>query len=1379
MSSNNTQNTNLNTNLNKNLPIYEKLLDSKNSYRLKMMSDVELLSYANVNISKISDVDSDTMNLESNIFGSNKTSTCLICGQLKDCPGHYGVIQTPYPIITNTLVLNDFLKLIEIICPFCSCIPISNAKETLKLKPQDRLRWLSDEIKKYKTVIYKCPYCENVFNFINTSGTIPDLHFYIKNNYSDEIIQLNPIYIKEIINNIPDQVIEYLGFNSETYNPKNFMTNLITIIPNKLRIKTLETTNSFITNCYRHILKDILPELNKLYNNNFGNNIIVPQDDFGKIFDDFYKKLNAWYILFTDTSTAGITNNCLNALSKRDRKHIDNSSSMISRLRDKKHNYFENGITNSRHNNSARTVIGGGANLNSYQIGFPKRYCFKLGHFIPVYKENLDMIKQFVMSMTDIPKHDINRVRALKLFTPATNQLIALKNEKIGMFVNKIQPGDKIYISSMPGNIVQHCRFPCLREESWASHELVPTDLNVMTLNCSACKYKNADFDGDETQIYKLYSNVLEPECILLHSVFHQMLQYKDGTIGIAFTADSNFEIPKMKPGVLISELPIYESKSNSIIGYKSIYPKIEVLSQVEKFFDVITGYDNIEGYKTYTKIQKINYSDDKTEVINNKLSRKKYNLTNNDFYSHLILTIGVERVLSLRDLLMQLGYLLSLSNPITLGNEIHIYKNKDEIKKIKEETFEKMKIIEQSDMKPSVKDEKQYLLDQTAQNDALKLLIDGAQGTSLFSNMLLPKYENEYYKSCVAFSSIYIDGKRIRPKLLNHTRTIAGFPRFSTNPRAYGYITHNYLSNDIEPFETMYDCMLQRKGLYTKGNSIGKSGYLTKRFVMAYGPSVVDANGAVEYQNTFLSPCYNNLSINPRYHFEIELKDITLKPSEFKDKYGKFNKVYDTIFDLYKFINTSNEEYQKITNFIDNPLKFSKFVCGFNFDKFIDTFPEGNTDETLIIELVDNITKVFSPVGMIQRYNKLNLNHFIYYIIISLLNHKLERKDLITCYYYFINSLVDSGEAIGMKAAFAVTEVLSQDKLDAIHHAAAGGVENDHLLQTKSDQRFEELYGGSQHKNQVITLGFYDNDYEKIKNFANENETIYFNSLWTKLEIVVSGKIPKVVSCLHPEIDFTNIKVYNTYIRMICNLSILADYNIKLSELFNKLKENFEKIHFITGYVSNSHEFIMYIFFDTNITKFEIDDYIYTWKDELPQNIIHGKYLKNCLIVKNRFNGEYFIKANMVDDVVYEQFLYNPLFDPSKCKTTNTIDNLNIYGVFESTARLYEETVYCAKILSNAGKLLNEHFKTLAQTSLRNGNYLMAVTTSIDKNDIDYVRDIQFEQPTKFIKTAIKNGKFKQIDDPIAGETFNENPKIGDGYSRIIIFKNEMKKEK
>ena len=133
------------------IQIFSKILDQKNTYRLKLMSDVELLSYANINISKISDADSELLNLESNIFGSNKTSNCLICGQLKECPGHYGVIQTPYPILTNTLVLNDFLKVIEIICPFCSCVPINNARDALKLKPADRLKWLSDEVKKYKT----------------------------------------------------------------------------------------------------------------------------------------------------------------------------------------------------------------------------------------------------------------------------------------------------------------------------------------------------------------------------------------------------------------------------------------------------------------------------------------------------------------------------------------------------------------------------------------------------------------------------------------------------------------------------------------------------------------------------------------------------------------------------------------------------------------------------------------------------------------------------------------------------------------------------------------------------------------------------------------------------------------------------------------------------------------------------------------------------------------------------------------------------------------------------------------------------------------------------------------------------------------------------
>ena len=60
------------------------------------------------------------------------------------------------------------------------------------------------------------------------------------------------------MNHVTDETIQYLGFNIETDNPRNYMTKYITVIPNRLRIKTLDSQSSNITSAYKNIIEQVL-----------------------------------------------------------------------------------------------------------------------------------------------------------------------------------------------------------------------------------------------------------------------------------------------------------------------------------------------------------------------------------------------------------------------------------------------------------------------------------------------------------------------------------------------------------------------------------------------------------------------------------------------------------------------------------------------------------------------------------------------------------------------------------------------------------------------------------------------------------------------------------------------------------------------------------------------------------------------------------------------------------------------------------------------------------------------------------------------------------------------------------------------------------------
>ena len=1351
--------------------VFKTILDTKYFYRIKLMSDAEFLSTCVLNINKFNENSSDKLNIETPLFGNNKSEKCLICGKTRGCSMHHGALQSIYPIITNTLVMDDFFKVIQILCPFCSNLPIDNAKNALKKTQIERFKWCIEEVKKQnKNEINVCPYCKHKFSFISVESSCPTHKFYINQAMSDEKVQISPILICEMLSNMNDTTIDYLGFNIETYSPRNFMTKLIGIVPNKLRIKSIDNTSSSITNIYRHMLKDVLPELQRIYNESISFEISIPNTEIGKKFNEYYSRLNAWYFLFIDTSTVSLRDACLNTLLKRDRQHVDDNSSMISRLRDKKHSFFQNGITGTRHNTSARTVLSGASDLNCYQLGFPKQFTHKFGYYIPIYEENLEMMRQFVASMINVSKHDFTRVKALKLLNPETEQLMSLKGERAATAAIRLQPGMKLYISNMPGCLVQHCRFPSLREESWATHELVPTDHNVQSIPLSACGYKGADFDGDETQVYSSYSNVTDAANLLLHSIYKQFIQYKFGNVGIFFSADAGFESKRIKAGVPITLETEYEPESFKTIGTHSIFPSKDALDCVDKILDVITGWDIIDNYKTFPKIPKISYKDSKTVIKDNRIDRVKCSVNNANMELYLSTVIGTERVMAFQDLITHLGYLLATSLPITLGNEIKIYKNKEEVEKLHDECYEKMCEVEKSSISMYNKSVKISVIEQDYKAKIEKILTEGAAGTNLEKEGLLPKFSNEYFKSVIHMAPVVIDRKRIQETLVDNTRTIAAFSRFSVDPCAYGYIKHGYMSNYINASETFYDCMLQRKALFDKGTSVAISGYLSKKFIMSFGTQIADYNGAVECDNMVVSPCYGNASYNPRYSFKLPLIDINMNDDEFMNQYND-----KKALKIKNMINEAKRDYANVTTFLEQEvLKSNLFVAGFDYEEYlVNNAKEGKTDQKIIEEFIDNITKVFSPEGMIQHYNLLNLIQLEYYFRVKLQTCKITRENAVEMYYFFINSLVDGGEAVGMKSAYGVAEALTQFMLDSIHHATGGSIDVDRLRKTVDAQRFDELLGGSTPKNSVLTLGFYEPNEEVVRKFALEHETIYFKDIWTKLETIITASVPKIVKNLHPDIDFDQLPLLKTYTRLVCRLDILGNYNIPVSELYNSLQRNFEKVYFSTGYVANSTEFIIYIFFEDSTTKTNIDNYITTWKMEDRLNVIHGKMLRNCYVLKNKNNGEWFLRANITEeDHVYEAILFEDGLDPYKCHTTDTKQNLNLYGIFESAARLNEETMYAGKILTNIGDILERHYKTICFGALAHGQFFLATANSADKIDTDYIRKINFEQPARFLRSALKLGKFKEIQDPIAAETFNEDAKIGDTYSKFIIFK-------
>lgn len=1395
-----------------------------NSYDLRLMSDEELKAKSEVifNFKNLNSVDGT---LESNRFGSTpRDPICSICrNPLVSCTAHSGVIEIPFPIV-KTMCLKDFKILIQLLCPICSNFPLSKElkKEIMTLSVYDRISCIKKELEKKTNKNenqIECPECGNKVYLIKLIGTEPQLLPVIQTNKSNEYYQINPIAIFNILQNFKE--IHLTGY-SDKYHPKNFMTTLIPIVPNKLRKSGIDSAVSTVTSNYKSIIEELVPELDKIFKTlTKDDNITFTKSETLKKFNLLYDQLNAFYIILTDPSSDRIMEQCLQIISKRDRKHVDRNSAMLGRLKGK-NSLFMDGVVASRHNDAGRTVLNGAPDSKITQVNVPKHIANILTMRYPVYEQNLKAMKQLVASMSNLQNYNNAEIPHVSYIIDSVyNRRNKITPADAQTKASLLKPGDKIEISLLDGNFVLHCRFPSMREESWNSL-MVKRDTNsIITIPISLCPMKNADFDGDEAQIYCSSNTCYSIEALLLHSSYRMFIAYEDGMPIIWFNKDSKFGVNK-----------ITKNKVSIIKDFKLIYPPINVLDQIEK-----------------TLPKTLNYKDSKLVIENGKFTTNKTALNNKPFFKYFETIYGSKQSADLLDLIIHWSHDLNKNDGDTLGFEIKIENEdiKKQIDKIKETTYLNMCLIEQN----NDPNKNQYQLLEAERNKGIiqGLLVESSKGTNIYNLGLVNEFTSAYMHITTQINHFTdpITHSRLQSVLAEGSRVNCAFPRYSLDPVAYGYCKQGYI-DDIGPIQHFYDCKEQRKTLYDKGaEGIKKQGYLQKRLVTVYGTTYADYNGAVIDSNRLISLQYGCCGFDPRKFVAHDFEVMNLNE---KEVYALFSDDLEAK-KLYDEIKWLNNRYSTISKFITIAVSYKKFNTGFEWDQLIkNKAKKGKTDIKIINKFIDELKEIYYPKGLkeFKRIGKNSFNQHMFsnksienvgngsnyitmkqlnelqsgnfemidneivnkrnkysnimkhrydnfetsiwqneYILNNLKHHILYFRYIFKQYLLtdklkneileiFINLLVSAGEPIGSKASIASARPLSQAQLDSIH-ASAGGVKIDKVKRIAELERFEELLGGIKPTYNVITIGLYDDSKENTEKWAQEQETFYLSDIWSKVNINLCGEIDKRIQKIFNTVDFSMLEISPIFVTMIWDISIISEYEIHVSDVINKLKENYEIILFIAGYIVNKYEFKAFIYFKQNVKTEQIYNLVEEWSIEKNTTIIHGKYLKNCYVSENKNRpGHYLIEANEININVkaLENLIFNPEIDPALCKTTNIESIIDIWGICEANARHYEELAFSAKNLSATSGLLLEHYKTISDYTFAIGTFYTANRNSIKKDEFrDPLQSINFEIGKDFLNEAIKYGTPSQCTSLVSSSYFGGaiSGSCGDSISEVYLY--------
>lgn len=1326
-------------------------------YQLELLDDATLLHNAVMKY-QFTDLSNPNHALDSTIFGANvtKQKKCLVCnGNLEKCPSHYAVIELPIPII-KSICYAECLKLIPCLCPRCSKIilPEAELNEIRKLNSEKRFSVVVALVKKYKqrspnTPII-CPWCdESLISTIEIDsnfrhGFVPI--FIFKNPTTSDHDVLNPMYVMQVLQEFNQ--LEEVGF-SEQFHPRNFMTNYIPIIPTKLRAKsvinnTSGETASALTSYYQYIIENIVPALTEIKNYSIDksaiNAILI---DKSKLEDFYinYTRLQAYYMLITDVGSDATAEKLQKILLKSYRSNYDSNNCLIRKFKGKNKSIFNKGMLGLIHDVSARVVLGAAEDAKMQNLVVPYYIANQLLITYPVYKENIKFMKKIVSAManqeiyknTEIPK-------VLGIIPKKTKKFHRISPAEAQVIAQLLEPGDKVGISLCNHDFVIQNRHPSIREECLTSFQIQKADISTVGIPLPTCEIKQADFDGDEIQIYLLSSHYTDAESLLLHSVYSQLKSFVDGGLSFYYSSTHDDDLGVRR----ISDIDINYFKHKQC-------KSINVLDLINK---------ELPG--------NLNYNSKTLEIVNGKIDKKKCNFHNKEFYKFYSSVYGEDKCVHLMDFLIQVGYNINRVYGATLGFEIKLWCNENEKKFINET---KNKAIEKASeiIKLAGKPNSDYMncFDEI-QPSIKKILVESAKNQNFDKMGYTGNRSNEYYAMAVNPTHVTNHGTPLTAVLAEGTRTNFGGYKYSFDPRDYGFVDRGYIY-DMSPYSHAFIMSEELESIFIRVSGVAKQGYMTNKMTVLFERAFVDSNGCLVDGTTHLANQYGPCGLDSRLEVLLTLPDFELSNEDFNKKYSD-----KKLQELHKELSDNCNKYKSITGFLKQEID-NRFITGIDFTQFF--IEKGKTDQKDIDIFIDKMNEIFVPKILQNNFLKLteNFKTHGYYFRIMLTKYKLTKELEENILSNISWMLANAGDPVGVKAALACSAPLTQSALSSIHNASFGSMKVDLVRRPDGMEAFLELLSGASMKDfTVLSIALNDDSEIATKEFAIEQETFYYNDIWAMNELRISESIdPKLVKFYGEEL--LKEKKHNYYVISTWNMVRLSGYEIKITDIINILMENYDEIKFMVPYLLNKTQINMYIYFHEKTQVQRIYQILEEWKKADDKNIVHGRYLKNCYVAENINNpGHFVIEAN--DATIKKNAINKIIFDPRvnapRCKTTDPRKSIKLFGVFEGAARHYEQLMFTAQNLSSTKAINGRNYSTITSIQTADGKIIFADALSMVKSRYgEFMKKCKFERANVFIKEHLRKGEKETINEFTSANVFGDLPRLGSTVSEYIVY--------
>ena len=915
---------------------------------------------------------------------------CDTCGLMtNECPGHFGHTELAEEVF-HFGYLDIVSSILKCVCLHCSKLLLTKDDEEIKEVLGNS--YGKNRFVKMRAITSNVKFCQRPENNcgkpvgkiskeITKSGSIQLTVAYIVDSKGDDtdrtvnvsskkknIEYLTPMKVHSILKNIDDNDCRLMGFDPTKNRPESFIIKNFPIPPVAIRPSVrLEMLSSGPSeDGLTAKLADIVKANGRLKKQK--DKSLITGDE--KYTQDYQQVLQYDIATYYDNDTI---------LPKSELKGAKATKSVSERLKGKTGRIRGN-LMGKRVDFSARTVITSDPNLSLDELGVPIKIAMNVTFPEVVTEFNIDRLSKLVRNGRDVyPGAN---------FVIPYNSLEFGKKSKIDLRYRKrsikLHFGDIVERHIIDNDPVLFNRQPSLHKMSMMCHRIrvfKDESLNTFRINVTVTTPYNADFDGDEMNVFIPQSIQAQLELANIADVKRQIITPRYSKPIIKFKQDTVLGTYKMTNKI-------------STLNYNDAMNLAMYCNNID-IFKIVK--EDITTQKLFSLIipDMINFSDSKVNIINGNLVKGIIGdlILNERIVYYSWDRHGPETTKHFLDNTQRLvtSWLLINGFTVGLGDATTNPKVLDDIKSfchIKEMEIDKL--ITEMENNPNTLDPDTFennvkSLLSASGGEITKKVIDYLKETNSDNNFYImieskAKGKTDNIGHIIgALGQNVLDGKRIKKKVNN--RTLPHFFQNDDRGFARGYITKSYYQG-LTPTEFFFHHITAREGMIDTAIKTSESGYLQRKLIKGMEDIILSYDKTVRSgNNVIIQMIYGDNNISQIAYKSVELKIINMSNADINNMFKFTDNELDNLIKEFKLDKT------KLNNF-NNEL--TEYIIELR-DELREIQTMANLDYVTIqnsYQLPVNIMRIIEDAKNInidskhERLNPLYIMHSIGYIL-------------------------------------------------------------------------------------------------------------------------------------------------------------------------------------------------------------------------------------------------------------------------------------------------------------------------------------------------------------------------------------------------------------